>query len=198
MADARVTRHARGGSRGSSPSLETVRTLPIRTVLVSTAVGCLVLLYVLWWSTYAGIHFEQRYTQQSAGEAGRIGGTSIQVLSLTSTVLLADQKYSDEPEAADPGTVWVVAKLEATQDPGAPAFYCTIELLGPDGRRWKNQGKYTRTDPSCSGDLVKPGPAVRFEMVFLVPEQFVGQIVGIALADPTVPDRVDVIAPPTT
>ena len=195
MADRSVTPPARAGSRGSFSSPAAVRTLPIRTVLVTTAVGCLVLLYLLWWTTYVATHVEQRYTQRPPGEVGRIGGTSVRLLSLTSTVLLADQKYDGPPEAAEPGTVWVVALLEATQEPGAPEFFCTVELLGPDGRTWEPQSNVTRTLPSCSSDLLKPGPPVRFETIFLVPERFVGQIVGVALPDPTVPDRVDVIAP---
>lgn len=196
MATSRPTLRARGVSRGSPPSREAARTLPIRTVLVTTAVGCLVLLYVLWWSTYVETHVEQRYTQRSPGEVGRVGGTSIRVLSLTSTVLLADQKYSGPPEAAEPGAAWVVAVFEATQEPGAPEFLCTVELLGPEGRRWDAETNVTRTLPYCSTDLVKPGPPARFEMIFLVPERFVGQIVGVALLDPSVPDRVDVVTPP--
>jgi hypothetical protein len=172
------------------------RTLPIRTVLVTTAVGCLVLLYVLWWSTYVATHVEQRYTQRPPGESGQVGGTSIRVLSWTSSVLLADQKYAGPPEAAEPGAVWVVAVLEASQVPGAPEFLCTVELLGPDGRRWDNQTNVTRALPYCASDLVKPGPPVRFEAIFLVPERFAGQIVGVALLDPTVADRVDVVTPP--
>jgi hypothetical protein len=173
-----------------------MRLLPIRTALVTVAVGCLVLLYVLWWTTYAGIHFDQRFTPRAPGEAGRVGGTTIRLLSLTSTPLLADQKYAGPAEAAEPGTVWVVAVMEASQEPGAPEFYCTVELVGPGGRRWEKQSKVTRTVPHCASDQVKPGSPTRFETVFLVPERFVGQIVGVALLDPSVADRVDVVIPP--
>ena len=174
-----------------------MRPLPIRTALVTVTVGCLVLLYVLWWTTYAGIHFNQRFTQRPPGEAGRVGGTTIRLRSLTSTPLLADQKYAGPAEVADPRTVWVVAVLEATREPGAPEFYCTVELLGPGGRRWDPQSKVTRTVPYCASDQVKPGSPTQFETIFLVPERFVGQIVGVALLDPSVADRVDVVTPPT-
>ena len=173
-----------------------MRPLPIRTVLITTTVGCLVLLYVLWWTTYAGIHFNQRFVQRPPGEAGRIGGTSIRLLSLTSSPLLADQKYAGPPDPAEPGAVWVVAVLEASQEAGAPEFLCTVELVGPDGRQWDDDGQVSRTLPHCTSDLVRPGPPVRFETVFLVPERFVGQLDGIALLDPSVPDRADVITPP--
>ena len=195
MAGSRVTGPA-GGSTGSAASGQPVRPLPIRTTLVTVAVGCLVLLYVLWWTTYAGIHFEQRYTQRPSGEAGQTSGTTIRVLSMTSSLLLADQKYAGPPEPAAPGAVWVVVVLEATRPPGAPDFYCPLELLGPDGRRWEKQGKVTRTLPSCGSDAVQVGPPVQIETIFLVPERYVGQIEGVALLDPLVPDRVDVITPP--
>jgi hypothetical protein len=173
-----------------------MRLLPVRTVLVATAVGCLVLLYVLWWTTYAGIHFNERFTQRPPGAAGQVGGTAVRVLSLTSTPLLADQLYAGPPDPAPSGAVWVVAVLEATQQPGAPAFFCPLELVDRDGRRWDAQTIGTRAMPYCGSDLVKPGPPVQFETVFLVPERLVGQVVGLALLDPASADRVDVVRPP--
>jgi hypothetical protein len=172
-----------------------VRELPIRTALVTVAVGCLVLLYLLWWTAYAGIHFEQRFTQRPPGESGQVGGTTVRAVSLSSTRLLADQKYGGPPDAAAAGTVWVVAVIEATQQPGAAEFYCSLELLGPEGRRWEPTGNYTRTMPLCSTDLVKPGPPVRFETIFQVPERYLDGIIGVALLDPRTPDPVDVVTP---
>ena len=196
MTGSRLTLHDREGSRGSSLSKEPGRRLPIPTTLASGAVGCLVLLYLLWWTTYTGIHFDQRYTQRPPGATGQSGGTTIRVLSMTSTSRLADQKYAGPPEAAAPGAVWVLAVLEATQPPGAAEYYCTFELLGLEGRRWEDEGTFTRTLPSCGSDTVQPGPPVRFEAVFAVPERFVDQVAGVALLDPAATDRVDVITPP--
>lgn len=173
-----------------------MRAVPIRTALVTTTVACLVLLYLLWWTTYAGTHFDQRFTQQPPGAAGQVGGTSIRLVSLTSTLLLADQKYGGEPEAAEPGAAWVVAVLEGVQEPGAPEFFCTLELVGPDGRRWDKQTSVGRTLPYCDSDALKSGNPVRFETIFLVPERFADQVAGVALLDPSVPDRVPVITPP--
>ncbi len=191
-----MPQHSRGGSGGPSRSPGPGPALPIRTALLTLAVGCLVLIYLLWWTTYAGIHFDQRFRQRPPGEAGQVSGTTIRVLSMTSSALLADQQYGGPPEPAAPGAVWVVAVLEATRQPGAPEFFCSLELVGPDGRRWERESKVIRTLPSCSDDEVQPGPPVRFEETFLVPQRFAGQIDGIALLDPTVPDRVDVITPP--
>jgi hypothetical protein len=170
--------------------------VPLRTVLFLTAVGALVLLYLLWWTTYAGIHFQERFVQQPAGAAAEVGGTSMRLLSLRQSTLLADQKFNGVPEQAGSGTTWVVAELEAVQQPDAPDFYCTLELVGPDGRRWEKQTKFNRTLPWCDSKEIASGRSVRFEAIFLVPEQYADQLMGVALMDPSVADRVPVIMPP--
>ena len=173
-----------------------MRTLPIRTVLVSTAVACLVLLYLLWWTTYAGIHFDPRFTQQPPGAAGRSGGVEIRLVSLTRTGVLSDQSYGGDPEVAAPGATWVVAVMEATQQPGAPEFYCPLELVDSDLRRWEPQGVPGRALPSCPREELSTGRPTRFETVFLIPERLAEGIAGVAVLDPTVADRTDVITPP--
>lgn len=173
-----------------------MRTLPLRTALVTTTVACLVLLYVVWWTTYAGIHFNERYVQLAPGAAGQAKGTSIRVVSLTQTPQLANQKYDDPPKSADPGAVWMVAVMESSHEAGAPEFLCTVELLGPDGRRWEKTGEGSRALPSCVSDEVNaPGP-VRFEEVFEVPQEFAAQIMGVALVDMSDADRTVVLTPP--
>jgi hypothetical protein len=174
-----------------------MRPFPLRTALGSTAVACLVVLYLLWWTTYADIHFNERFAQRPPGIAGQVGGTSIRLLSITQSKLLADQTNGGVPEQASPGTTWVVAQLEAVQPPGAPDFYCTIELLGPGGRLWDKQFKVARTTPECRSDDLKSSRPVRFETIFLVPERFGDRIAGVALMDPVVADRVPVITPPS-
>jgi hypothetical protein len=173
-----------------------MRPLPLRTVLATTVVGCLVALYLLWWTSYAGIHFNPRFAQQTPGVPGKVGGTSIRVLSLTRSDLLGQQAYGSEPKQASPGATWVVAELEAVQQPGAPIFYCTLELMGPDRRHWDNASSSGRTMPDCDTDELKSGRPLRFETIFLVPDRFADQIAGVALMDPTVADRVPVITPP--
>ena len=170
--------------------------LPLRTALFVTSVSAMALLYLLWWTTYAGIHVEERFVQRPPGAAGQVGGTSIRLLSLTRAAQLAMQKYGGDPEQPSPGTVWVVAVFEAVPQPGAPEFYCTLDLLGPDGRRWKAESEVNRFRPGCISREKTPDRPAEFESIFLVPERFADQIVGVALMDPTVPDRVPVITPP--
>ena len=64
-----------GAARADEPgdlSCATRGRLPIRTVLVTVAVGCLVLLYVLWWTTYAR-HPLRRAVHPAAARRGRPG-----------------------------------------------------------------------------------------------------------------------------
>ncbi len=177
-----------------------MRVLPVRTAAATTSVVCLVLLYIIWWTSYVETHVDERFAQQPPGAAGQAGagGTTLRLLSLTSAPLLADQGSGPDPEPspARPGTVWVVAVLEGVQAPGAEEYFCTFELLGPEGRRWERTDQYDRATPSCSSELFAPGTPVRFEATFEVPERFAGELHGIALLDPTTADRVPVITPP--
>lgn len=168
--------------------------LPLRTASATTAVGALVLLYLLWWTTYAQVHFEPRYAPRPPGAAGEVAGTSIRVLSMVAAPRLADQRYGGEPDSAVPGAVWVVAELEAVHAPGV-AGLCTLELLGPGGRRWTPQTTTSRTLPSCSSAALSARPS-SFETVFLVPERFADRLVGIVLLDPSDPGRAPVVTPP--
>lgn len=167
-----------------------------RTFLVTTIVGCLVLLYLLWWTSYAGTRLEPRYSLAAPGEPGRAGGTSVRLESLTSTLLLADQEYGGDPDPAAPGAVWVVAVLDAVVDPGSTVS-CTLELVGVDGQRWRPTTKTSRRLPYCSSEEIVPGRPSRFEMIFLVPESLVGQLAGVVVVDPGGEGRRDeVIRPP--
>jgi hypothetical protein len=174
-----------------------MQTLPLRTTLFLTAVAAMVLVYLLWWTTYAKIHFDDRYTQRPAGAAGEVGGTSIRLLSVTRSPLLAGPKNGGVPDKAGPGTTWVVVNFEAVQRPGAPKLLCTFELIGPEGRAWEQQDfLFNRAMPSCAVSEFRPETPVRFEEVFLVPERFADQLVGVALVDHSVTRRTPVVVPP--
>lgn len=172
-----------------------MRPLPLRTALLTTTVLCLVLLYLLWWTTYAAIGLEQRFAAQAAGQPAVSRGTSVTLVSLTRTLLLADQEYGDAPEPAQPGAVWVVALLDATRAADAPEFYCTLELAGAQGQRWTVQTQVNRTVPWCGKNELAPGATQRFEMIFLVPERYADQVVGVAVLDSSSTDPVPVIRP---
>ncbi len=172
-----------------------MRVLPLRTVLFLTAVCAMVLLYLLWWTTYATIHFDDRFDQRPSGASvERSGGTTIRLVSLTRSAMLADQLYGGAPEQAGPGTTWIVAIFEAVQT-GGTKIPCTFEVVGPGGRAWQQQSLLTkRTISSCVSAEFGPTP-VRVEEIFLVPERFADQLVGVALLDHGVTERSPVVRP---
>ena len=174
-----------------------MRVLPLRTVLFLTAVAALVLLYLLWWTTYAGIHFQARFAQQPAGAAAEVGGTSIRVVSLRQSRMLADQKYSGIPEQAS-----VRDDLGDRRARGGAAAGCSGLLLHPGAGRSRHPalGEAVQVQPNTARRATprrsSQVSSVRFEAIFLVPQQFADQLMGVALMDPSVADRVPVITPP--
>ena len=169
--------------------------VPLRPLLFVLAPCCLVALYLITWWAYASTHLEQRYVPLAPGAAYEFEGTTVRVLSMTTSDWLADTTGGDTP--ALPGAAWVVAELEAQRADGATEFYCTFELLGPDGRVWKPEFPAAeRAVPGCSGDDITPGRAHRFEVVFQVPMTDADQLIGVSRVDPVRPTRTPVLRPP--
>lgn len=46
--------------------------LPMRRILFAVAALAAVLIYLIWWVTYAGIHYIPRYTVRPPGAAGEV------------------------------------------------------------------------------------------------------------------------------
>jgi hypothetical protein len=99
-----------------------MRLLPLRRILFVVAAFAVVLIYLIWWVSYAGIHYTARYTIRSPGASGEVQGTTVRVLSLTRSDQLADAEEG-EPDLPYPGAVWVVAELEALWHDPAKEYY---------------------------------------------------------------------------
>ena len=172
-----------------------MRVLPMRRILFAVAAFAAVLIYVIWWVTYAGIHYIPRYTMRPPGAGGELQGTTVRVLSLTRSDRLADAE-GEEPGVPAPGAVWVVAELEAVRHDPAKEFLCGAQLIGPERRLWSTASVRTRRAiQDCPLDLVV-GQPVRFESIFMVPARYADQLVGIALSDDSSAARTPVIRPP--
>jgi hypothetical protein len=146
------------------------------------AVGALaaVLIYLIWWVTYAGIHYTPRYAVRPPGVAGEVQGTSVRLLSLTRAEQL------------------VVAEFEAVRHDPGKTFYCDTELLGPQRRLWARAATGAgRAIPGCLPDDFAVDRLVRFEAVFLVPIRYADQLAGVALVDDSTAARTPVITPAT-
>jgi hypothetical protein len=171
-----------------------MRMLPVRRILFVVAAFAAVLIYGIWWVTYAGIHYIPRYTVKPPGATGEMQGTTVRLLSLTRSNQLADTE-GGEPEFPDPRAVWVVAELEALRHDPAQEFYCGVQLVGPEWRLWSTTPVRTqRAIQSCPPDLAV-GQPVQFESIFMVPARYADQLAGIALSDGSTAARIPVITP---
>ena len=57
--------------------------LRMRRILFVVAALAAVLIYLIWWVTYAGIHYIPRFTSRPPGASGEVEGASVRLLSLT-------------------------------------------------------------------------------------------------------------------
>jgi hypothetical protein len=166
----------------------------MRRILFAVAALAAVLIYLIWWITYAGIHFEPRYSLRPPGESAEIQGTSVRLLSLVRSGELKNLNRP-EPVVPDPGAVWIVGQLEGVRHDSERRFYCNIELLGPERRVWRPEISIGRSTPACDRDS-PVGQAIRFEVVYMVPARYADQLIGIALQDVSTPARTAVLRPP--
>jgi hypothetical protein len=172
-----------------------MRVLPVRRILFAVAAFAAVLIYLIWWVTYAGIHYIPRYSLRPPGASGEVQGTSVRLLSLIRSDQLAAVE-GGKPGIPEPGAVWIVAELEAVRHDPAKEFLCGTELIGPERRLWSTASvRVKRSMPSCPLDL-SVGPPVRFESIFIVPTRYADQLSGIALRDDSSAARTPVLRPP--
>jgi hypothetical protein len=173
-----------------------MRALPMKRILFPVAAFAAVAIYVVWWVTYAGIHYDPRYSLRPPGAAADVKGTSVRLLSLVRSDQLADAS-GGPPEIPHPGAVWVVAEFESTQHDPADKLSCgSTRLLGPQGRLWNPElFRVQRTMQECQSSQ-PVGQAVRYESIFMVPARYADQLIGIALEDRSTAARTQVIRPP--
>jgi hypothetical protein len=172
-----------------------VKSLPLQRILLLIAALAAVAIYLIWWVTYAGIHYNTRYSVRPPGAPAEVQGTSVRLLSLVRSGQLADAS-GGPPEVPDPGAIWVVAEFEAVRHDPAEKFLCSsTTLLGPQGRVWIPElFRVQRRTEECRPNL-PVDQAVRYESIFMVPARYADQLIGIALWDNTTPARAPVLTP---
>ena len=173
-----------------------MRLLPIRRILFAVAAFAAVLIYLIWWVTYAGIHFNPRYSVRPPGASAEVSGTSVRLLSL----IRADQLHNaagGEPASPDTGVVWVVAEFESVRHDPVEKFSCGTRLVGPQRRVWIPEPvpSVKRVTEECRPNN-PVGQAVRFESIFKVPARYADQLIGIELFDNSTAARTPVLTPP--
>jgi hypothetical protein len=172
-----------------------MRPLPMQRILFPVAAFAAVAVYVIWWVTYAGIHYNARYTIHQPGAAAEVQGTSVRLVSLVRSDQLVDAN-GGPARFPHPGAVWVVAEFELVRHDPAKEFLCGTQLLGPQRRTWIPESYVVkRAIERCQPDN-PVGQAVRSESIFMVPARYADQLVGIALFDNSTAARTPVLTPP--
>jgi hypothetical protein len=172
-----------------------MRPLSMRRILLPLAAFAAVVIYVIWWVTYAGIHYNPRYSIRPPDAVAEVQGTTVRLVSLVRAGELTDAG-GGPPELPVPGAVWVVAELETVRLNPAKEFPCGAKLLGPEGRLWNSEPfRVRRATEWCKPDN-PVGQAVRFESIFLVPARYADKLIGVALVDLGTAERTAVLTAP--
>ena len=124
----------------------------LRRILFLTVSATLVLIYVVWWATYASTHQGERFSQLPPGRAAESADATISLLSLVQAPELVDAK-GGEPLSPDPGAVWVVAGMEITKHRAGDRFLCGFAAIGPERRIWEGSSPFVeRAVNNCDDD----------------------------------------------
>jgi hypothetical protein len=159
------------------------------------AVGALaaVLIYLIWWVTYAGIHYTPRYAVRPPGVAGEVQGTSVRLLSLTRAEHGRHAGRQIRQVSFDPGGVWIVADPKLRHDPGR--LLLRHRVAGSQRRLWARAARVGRPFRLLTRRF-RSDRLVRFE-VFLSTNGYADQLAGVALVDDSTAARTPVITPAT-
>ena len=167
----------------------------LRRVLFLTVSATLVLIYVVWWATYASTHQGERFTQLPPGRPAESADATITLLSLVQAPELVDAKGGD-PVSTDPGAVWVVAGVEITKHRAGDQFLCGFAAIGPERRIWEGSSPYVeRAVNNCDEDEMVVGQPYPFEAIFMVPQRYADQLAGIAPIDHSTAKRASILVP---
>jgi hypothetical protein len=160
-----------------------------RRLVVLVIVAALVLIYQIWWVSYAQIHQYSRFRQLPPGAAASTKGFTVRLEQLVIADQLAD-KNGEPPALPAPGASWVVARLQVTTRDQAPGC-CDFPLVATNGATWKTTyPSVTREVGTFYGSERAP---YEFELIYEVPAGATQQLVGIGVDDLTSTARIPVL-----
>lgn len=154
----------------------------LRVWLLAAVAALLAATFLVLWATWTQAHLTpRRYTQLPPGATAVQHGVTFRLLALRSTTSVADQY--DGPMSAPPGSAWVVADLEATPTTSEQPL-CSLLLVDDQRRSWEEP--FTTQLPSreqedCVPDDATTGRPYRIERIYLVPDDALGHLVGLAV-----------------
>lgn len=160
--------------------------------------GCVILavaIYLCLWTAYAlnGLTAYGRYRQLDPGVSAQSMGAEFRLVSLVQTTQLTNQS-TEEVASPPPNAVWLIARIDVTRRTQEDFFVCTFEVLGPDRRTWEPDSAFVSRDrkSTCAADT-PIGQVTPLEVIFQVPERYLGEIAGVAIDDGTSREAIPVL-----
>lgn len=143
--------------------------------------------YLNIWTSYAlhGLTDYGRYEQRAPGEAVTEMGAEFRLVRLVQTTQLINTA-TDEVERPGVNAVWMVARIDLVRTSDEPDLFCDFTILGPQRRTWRPSSTFVSRDlpSSCPRDETPVGQPRALEVVFEVPERYVGDLAGVVVNDP--------------
>jgi hypothetical protein len=164
-----------------------------RRILLLVITSALVLIYLIWWVSYAQTHQNPRYRQLAPGAVVSVKGLTVRLEQLIIADQLAAEDKTEPPAVPVSGAVWVVAQYQVSHRDFKQTC-CNFVLVGANGATWSDA--YPSVGRTLGSFYSSETAPYEFEQIFEVPSGVVGQLVGIAVEDLTSPARTPVLRPP--
>jgi len=164
--------------------------------------GCMLLavaVYLSLWTAYAlnGLTSHGRYHQYAAGAPVDAMGAEFRLVSLVQTTQLTNS-ITREITSPPVNAVFLVARVDVVRRTDDPDLFCSFAILGPGRRSWGPNTDYVSRDlgSSCPREEMTLGQPWPVEVIFQVPEKYVGDLAGLAVNDPVSRAVRPVLTPP--
>jgi hypothetical protein len=170
-----------------------------RAWLLAACVLLAVAVYLSLWTAYAlnGLTSHGRYRQYPAGAPVTSMGAEFRLVSLQQTTQLTNS-ITGEITSPPVNAVFLVARVDVVRRSDDPDLFCSFAVLGPDRRIWEPNTAYVSRDlsSSCQREEMPIGRTQPLEVIFQVPESYVGELAGVAVNDPVSRAVRPVLTPP--
>ena len=167
--------------------------------LRAACVLLVVAIYLSLWTAYAlnGLTSHGRYRQYDPGVPVTAMGAEFRLVSLVQTTQVTDSSTGDI-SVPPVNAVFLVARVDVVRRSADPDLFCSFAILGPERRTWEPNTDYVSRDLNsrCPLEEMTIGQPWPVEVIFQVPESYVGELAGLAVNDPVSRAVRPVLTPP--
>ena len=108
-------------------------------------------------------------------------GAEFRLVSLVQTTQVTDSSTGDI-SVPPVNAVFLVARVDVVRRSADPDLFCSFAILGPERRTWEPNTDYVSRDLNsrCPREEMTIGQPWPVEVIFQVPESYVGELAGVA------------------